>query len=1536
VRDRRGPARFSSEGTSLSIVEQLAAAQRFLYRTNWVEMRPHFTHERAVERAYRGRQLLELLQNADDAGRAYLGTPRFLIRLTDGHLVAANAGQPFSDAGFTSLVVSDRSPKQLARGRYIGQKGLGFRALLDWSREVLVSSGSEVIAFSSAYAQREAAALAAEVPELLSDIVDFEREHGVAPVPVMRFPYSPAPDDPSAQIATAVRAEGFDTVIVLAVPGGPKGDVVRADIENQARDVGAPTLLFSNYLRELRVEVGSTSASWLVERQPEAAHGGVVLGSGQRTRETVVLQRDNEVSLWVIHRVDVNVPPTLLEDAGASAVGLAVAVPEHLPRDHSSAALREQKENSTPASRESGDDGFTTSTGQDPALGNTLCVYFPTSVVLPMAMLAHATLETDDSRKRLTRGPATRFALSELAAFIAWVASEESAGSLTPAQQWRGLELLAGIERCDPELVELGFRDAVLSATRSHPLFPRIDGHLAAVDDVRLAPNRAWARVGTRDWMGDMLALMPNARTRALIGAIAPPALSKSEQASRLESHVERLAHAGHADKAGALVGTLLEARALPSSPPAAALIAQGGRLLAASEPAFLPPEGISPSLPDWVESLHFLDTVFVEHLRAVTKSTGRELVRRLAELGYKIEEYQVDTIARRLLRIADGVDGDAENGGAIAVVAAGGDDVAEARRRDSITRHRDVLQFVFTMTRSQELGALGGGAAQATLTAPISAPFMVVTEGGVLRRASECYMGGAYPNGGLVVALYGPLGADEFCAGPEKLGLGGSAMAVEGFLIRIGVANRPRRVPLARPWDLKQAGLDEHVHQTLRRLQYPQVLAERVFNSAEHAIESLTVRYSGATLPDRWTAILRQGRPEAIVAYVMSEGLAQLDPNRVTGIRFEAMQGAQQSFRPCPSVLVSDPTIFLLREVPWVLCDDGERHPPRHIALTRLGRKALGRAFRAHALDTGSPLLASFGGGAAVQMVLQATGAVQALESLRGDDLYTLLMELPERDPSGEVASAVYRSIIETGQLDVESPLRAEFLQRGTLWGERGETKGYFPVDTLRYAPRSTVPEPVRRHVSLLAVDARRNVSEVYRVFGVRPLESDAYAVIVDEGATEPTLWSERAERHLRAAIPFLYALRLSQRAEDRAEERKAFVALRLVITRRIVAQVHIEERPPEQVVLEQDLSGLTSGRCLYLVAHDSDASFGQVIWRAVADLVADVLNLQTVGGDFGALLACDGDRDRMRLLEHLTGGRAMSFLAGAREALEMPEGEDEDDLAVVIPLPAPRQNLPASPPANAPVTAQAPNASRPDTLPSAVTEVAPPNAHPTGPRGLVITREPEQGPTTSGQESLANEGDYVALDEVTSTSGNRLSEAEAMAVVARFESLAVPPRFPVAVSHLRGVDALGCDMISLGSAEARDRVLAERSVNLTDIVRFIEVKGATTRAGAVELTANERDAAARFGERFYLYRVYAERPGQVAYEVAVLKHPTASPAERTSTRWSYGFSTGSGAVWYRVPTDALTPPQAVEAPRDTGSAQEAGGMTEHPREPA
>ena len=101
------------------------------FRNEPEEMIGAFERERASVDNYRGREILELLQNADDAGVSY-GHNTALIRWWPEGVCVANTGVPFSAAGVDSLIVSNLSPKKITRSRQIGNRGLGFRSVLAW------------------------------------------------------------------------------------------------------------------------------------------------------------------------------------------------------------------------------------------------------------------------------------------------------------------------------------------------------------------------------------------------------------------------------------------------------------------------------------------------------------------------------------------------------------------------------------------------------------------------------------------------------------------------------------------------------------------------------------------------------------------------------------------------------------------------------------------------------------------------------------------------------------------------------------------------------------------------------------------------------------------------------------------------------------------------------------------------------------------------------------------------------------------------------------------------------------------------------------------------------------------------------------------------------------------------------------------------------------------------------------------------------------------------------------------------------------
>lgn len=94
----------------------------------------HLNQEISTAQDYQGRELLELLQNADDAGAHSVK-----IELSETSLKISNDGDhPFTIEGYASIMRSDQSPKH--DPRYIGCKGLGFRSILNWASSISLKS----------------------------------------------------------------------------------------------------------------------------------------------------------------------------------------------------------------------------------------------------------------------------------------------------------------------------------------------------------------------------------------------------------------------------------------------------------------------------------------------------------------------------------------------------------------------------------------------------------------------------------------------------------------------------------------------------------------------------------------------------------------------------------------------------------------------------------------------------------------------------------------------------------------------------------------------------------------------------------------------------------------------------------------------------------------------------------------------------------------------------------------------------------------------------------------------------------------------------------------------------------------------------------------------------------------------------------------------------------------------------------------------------------------------------------------------------
>lgn len=199
-----------------------------------------FREETAEIKGYHGRELLELLQNAVDelAGTVDRSV---CISLNDGLLTICNNGNTFTYNGFISLMYSNLSPKH-DKSEYIGNKGTGFRSILNWADSVRIYSGELSVEFSSSYAT-----------EMLTNLMEhdsvkaFCQTHEDVHLATLVAP----------RIIENLVSKTYDTIIEVTLKDG-----ILDKVNDQIKKINAKTLLFLEKLERLTIEFECEAATY--------------------------------------------------------------------------------------------------------------------------------------------------------------------------------------------------------------------------------------------------------------------------------------------------------------------------------------------------------------------------------------------------------------------------------------------------------------------------------------------------------------------------------------------------------------------------------------------------------------------------------------------------------------------------------------------------------------------------------------------------------------------------------------------------------------------------------------------------------------------------------------------------------------------------------------------------------------------------------------------------------------------------------------------------------------------------------------------------------------------------------------------------------------------------------------------------------------------------------------------------------------------------------------------------------------------------
>lgn len=216
-------------------IEQLIDRYKKTYIDNPSVMISGYTQENQIVADYNGRQILELMQNADDAGSDII---HIEIDTEKQILCISNKGEAFDLDGIESLMFPGISTKN--KTEYIGNKGLGFRSILNWVESVKILTKEVSVSFSRKYVEEFFNQNLSDLPPIIDRVEQERQKNKIAgdtlPIATLAFP----------KIEDEVASEPYVTQIKLAY----KKQEEEA-IEKQLASIAEETLLFLPHSRQV-------------------------------------------------------------------------------------------------------------------------------------------------------------------------------------------------------------------------------------------------------------------------------------------------------------------------------------------------------------------------------------------------------------------------------------------------------------------------------------------------------------------------------------------------------------------------------------------------------------------------------------------------------------------------------------------------------------------------------------------------------------------------------------------------------------------------------------------------------------------------------------------------------------------------------------------------------------------------------------------------------------------------------------------------------------------------------------------------------------------------------------------------------------------------------------------------------------------------------------------------------------------------------------------------------------------------------------
>lgn len=262
----------------MTIVQEIRNRYIDEYKTSKFRLESDYKEDEQRKTDYHGRELLELLQNVDDAAvNTSLIEVDVLIEYKDNVLTVANNGTVFTQETIERLCHGSASNKS---DEFIGNKGTGFRSLLNWGKQIEIHSGGFHVGFSQEFADKEFNKLLEE-----SEIIKEQKKN----VPNLSIPVLHCPFE-AESIETS-----YDTVIRIITNESFQND--QQNILNQINSFDYKTLIFLPNITMITIKTNEFEK--VVEKVGKEKNGKIEIHVGDDVEKYLFYQNPEEPYIHV-------------------------------------------------------------------------------------------------------------------------------------------------------------------------------------------------------------------------------------------------------------------------------------------------------------------------------------------------------------------------------------------------------------------------------------------------------------------------------------------------------------------------------------------------------------------------------------------------------------------------------------------------------------------------------------------------------------------------------------------------------------------------------------------------------------------------------------------------------------------------------------------------------------------------------------------------------------------------------------------------------------------------------------------------------------------------------------------------------------------------------------------------------------------------------------------------------------------------------------------------------------------------------------